>query len=104
MLKFYFNLLSSILLISFVYSIKSFYGEPEQIHLSYGATPDKMIVTWITMDPVNVSVVEYGTDSINLTQYDTNELFVDGGVEKRKLTVHRVILSNLVPGQVYSTI
>lgn len=75
--------------------------QPEQIHLSYGATPDRMIVTWVTMDPVSSSAVEYGQDKLDKIEYGTQDLFTDGGFEKRKMTIHRVLLSNLTPGQTY---
>ncbi|CAF4240024.1 unnamed protein product, partial [Rotaria sordida] len=40
------------------------FGQPEQIHLSYGRDPSLMIVTWVTLNEVNDSVVEYGQDDI----------------------------------------
>jgi hypothetical protein len=60
-----------------------------------------MIVTWVTQDAVNESVVEYGSDSLNKVEYGTHDLFVDGGFQRRHLYIHRVQLSNLVPGTVY---
>jgi hypothetical protein len=61
-----------------------------------------MIVTWVTQDPVNESVVEYGLGAvIGQVEYGAFELFVDGGFEKREITVHRVQLSNLIPGKTY---
>jgi hypothetical protein len=60
-----------------------------------------MIVTWVTQDPVNESVVEYGINSINQVALGTQDLFVDGGFERRHLTIHRVQLSNLIPGKTY---
>ena len=75
---------------------------PEQIHLPYGSTPDQMIVTWVTLDYVNDSVVEYGINDFKNTAFGTSEIFIDGGSEKRKINMHRVILSNLLANQTYS--
>lgn len=77
------------------------YTEPEQIHLSYGATPDRMIVTWVTLDPVNESMVEFGDSSLNQLAVGSSQMFVDGGSEKRSMCIHRVQLTNLVPGKTY---
>ena len=75
---------------------------PEQIHLSYGSTPDQMIVTWVTLDYVNESTVEYGINNFKNAVTGVSEVFTDGGSEKRKINIHRVILSDLKPDQTYS--
>ena len=67
----------------------------------FEATPTHMIVTWVTMGPVNESVVEYGLEGLNQKQNGSWELFVDGGDEKRQMIIHRVILNNLTPGKTY---
>ena len=77
---------------------------PEQIHLAYGSTPDQMIVTWVTLDYVNESVVEYGVHDFKSLATGVSEIFVDGGSEKRKINIHRVVLSNLLPDETYSKI
>ena len=77
---------------------------PEQVHLSYGSTPDQMIVTWVTLDYVNESTVEYGIDDFKNVATGISEIYVDGGSEKRKINIHRVILSGLLPNQTYSII
>jgi hypothetical protein len=66
------------------------------------AKPDQMIVTWVTLDYVNESFVEYGLKALDqrAAGYQTN--FTDGGNEHRTLTIHRVLLSNLTFGQQYS--
>lgn len=60
-----------------------------------------MIVTWVTQDPVNESMVEFGLTSLNQVAQGSSQVFVDGGTQKRSMTVHRVQLTNLVPGQTY---
>ena len=98
------------------------FGQPEQIHISYGRTlkllwcskdfsyifllslvdPSLMVVTWITMNPVNDSIVEYGENGV-LNQRATGNvsIFQDSGTEKRREYVHRVVLRNLKPGHRY---
>lgn len=61
-----------------------------------------MIVTWVTLNQINDSVVEYGANEMldqRATGYVT--LFQDSGTEKRREYIHRVILQNLIPGQKY---
>lgn len=60
-----------------------------------------MIVTWVTQDYVNESVVEYGIDAINQVTMGNQTIFTDWGVERRKMTIHRVLLQNLKPGTTY---
>lgn len=61
-----------------------------------------MVVTWITLNYVNESVVEYGDDKFDLTALGSSVNFTDGGIEKRKLNIHTVLIENLVPGKKYS--
>jgi hypothetical protein len=82
--------------------LTQFDSYPEQIHLSYGSRPDQMTVTWVTLDYVNETAVEYGIDDLKNLVMGTSEEFVDGGTEKRKINIHRVILSGLLPNQTYS--
>ncbi|RMZ98494.1 iron zinc purple acid phosphatase [Brachionus plicatilis] len=77
------------------------YYQPEQVHLSYGARPDQMVVTWVTMSPVPESVVEYGIYKIDSSVSGTSSIFVDGGNLRRNMTVHRVVLEKLTPGKSY---
>ena len=61
-----------------------------------------MIVTWVTVNPINDSVVEYGIDEgLDLRATGTVSIFQDGGSEQRREYVHRVVLRSLVPGQRY---
>jgi hypothetical protein len=103
-------LLSSILLLSIVtiVSSKSLYlgdpifGQPEQIHISYGQDPSLMIVTWVTLNLIDKTVVEYGQNGI-LDQRMTGwvSTFQDSGSEQRREYIHRVVLRDLKPGQRY---
>lgn len=80
---------------------KEVYTQPEQVHLSYGANPSQMVVTWVTQEATNGSVVEYGIDKLDEIAWQAEETFTDGGSEKRTLVIHRVIMKNLKPGTKY---
>ncbi|GIX92566.1 acid phosphatase type 7 [Caerostris darwini] len=75
--------------------------QPEQIHLSLGQNPTEMVVTWTTMDPTNTSTVEYGRVRINQVKTGYVTKFVDGGSLARVLYIHRVVLTDLLPGTNY---
>lgn len=79
--------------------------QPQQIHLSLGASPQEMIVTWLTTNSTPHSIVQYGpaeaVPTFPLTQEGYQTKFVDGGSEKRSMYIHRVLLKNLKPGQGY---
>ncbi|CAF0889652.1 unnamed protein product [Brachionus calyciflorus] len=77
------------------------YYQPEQVHLAYGARPDQMIVTWVTLSAVNESVVEFGNGKINQRVNGTSKIFTDGGLQRRKMEIHKVLLENLIPGETY---
>lgn len=96
-----------------------YYGQPEQIHLSYGrkwdearvqrttssfrsVDPSLMIVTWVTLNEVNDSVVEYGAlDTLEQRATGWVSVFQDSGNELRREYVHRVVLRDLIPGRKY---
>ena len=61
-----------------------------------------MIVTWVTLNEVNDSVVEYGQVTL-LDKRTTGSVsvFQDDGAEQRREYIHRVVLRNLIPGQKY---
>ena len=63
----------------------------------------KFVVTWTTLSPTTSSVVEFGYDPENLENsvHGTEEVFVDGGDEKRKEYIHRVIFPKLTPKKRY---
>ena len=61
-----------------------------------------MIVTWVTLNEVNDSIVEYGqTDVFEKRATGSVSIFQDSGSEKRREYVHRVVLRDLMPGQKY---
>ena len=60
-----------------------------------------MVVTWVTFDPTDVSVVEYGIRDLNMVAKGTMDKYIDGGSEHRTIYMHRVTLTELTPGQMY---
>ncbi|XP_077516899.1 acid phosphatase type 7-like isoform X3 [Amblyomma americanum] len=74
------------------------YVEPEQVHLSYGALPTQMVVTWTTFHPTNESVVEFGENGLDRRATGYSSKFYDGGSERRLIFIHRVVLEDLRPG------
>ena len=60
-----------------------------------------MVVTWVTMNRTTASVVEYGRDNLNTVARGSQDVFIDGGSERRHIYMHRVTLSGLMPGQSY---
>ncbi|XP_064480841.1 acid phosphatase type 7-like [Ornithodoros turicata] len=74
------------------------YTQPQQVHLSYGASPAEVMVTWVTFSPTNVSTVEYGPWVFEQRVRGTVTEFK---VARRTLFVHRVLLTKLVPGTYY---
>ncbi|XP_042902962.1 acid phosphatase type 7 [Parasteatoda tepidariorum] len=101
------NLCFSLLVLSLFLTTTLFVAaldaKPEQIHLSYGKSPNEIIVTWVTFDPTNISTVEYGPlpNVTNKVKFGTVSKFVDGGYKKRVLWIHKVVLDDLVPGSEY---
>lgn len=64
-----------------------------------------MVVTWVTMNDITESVVEYGPDeTFGLRATGNVSVFQDSGTEKRREYIHRVVLQNLKPGQRYCMI
>lgn len=116
-------MLRLILLISIAIklSLSDVQTQPEQIHLSLGGNhhfsyslliqlrfalevnQQEMIVTWVTFDSTPDSIVEYGTVASRLTLSAQGAItpFQDGGNEQRIIYIHRVVLTDLTPGQTY---
>lgn len=77
--------------------------QPEQVHLSYPGVSGSMEITWTTFDKAE-SMVEYGLWGGRLFEMSAKgqaTLFVDGGVEKRRMYIHRVTLTGLKPASSY---
>jgi hypothetical protein len=60
-----------------------------------------MYVTWLTFDDTLRSTVEYG-DNLELVAEGSSTMFEDGGDEKLRRYIHRVLLKDLIPGKSYS--
>jgi len=79
------------------------YAKPEQIHLSYGTTPQQMIVTWSVHDQTNTSYILYGRAGRLITKVPANVTKrVDEGKSQWTQYIHKVVLDNLMPGEVYT--
>lgn len=76
---------------------------PEQVHLSLGNSIHEMVVTWLTLDDVNTTVlVEYGAQPSQLRSRAIGKttVFVDGGPAKTVRYIHRARML-VTPGKTY---
>ncbi|XP_038622962.1 acid phosphatase type 7 [Tachyglossus aculeatus] len=78
-------------------------AHPEQVHLSFQGEPGSMTVTWTTWVAA-ASEVQFGQapgEILPLRAQGTSSPFVDGGILRRTLYMHRVLLRGLTPGVRY---
>ena len=76
----------------------------QQIHLSFGRNIDEMIVTWVTKHLDQNVHVRYGpnaTEKFRFKAKASTTKFVNPGKERRVIYIHRAILKQLEPGQIY---
>jgi len=78
-------------------------AKPEQIHLSYGSTPQQMIITWSVHDQTNQSYILYGKGG-KMTMKATANVTkrVDEGKSQNTQYMNKAVLDNLEPGEVYT--
>lgn len=53
--------------------------------------PNEIVVTWSTMDDTSNTLVEYGTHTPGFLAIGRSFEFVDGGKDKHKLYIHKVM-------------
>jgi len=76
--------------------------QPQQIHLSLGANPSQMIVTWLTTNKTNERpICYYGEEKLTKQQLGSEKEFIDDGFHKIKRYIQRVTLTDLVSGNTY---
>jgi hypothetical protein len=96
------NLFSILLLCTALNAIHAEdYYQPEQIHISYGALPSQMIITWTTLSNVSDHVVEYGLNSLDMTAHGSYRILKNSGTSGRQTQIHYVLLNDLIPGEKY---
>lgn len=73
------------------------------VFLMFTDDPTKMTVTWSTVSDPQASICEYGTAGLDMKVNGFRTTFVDGGDERRTQIIHRVTLTDLIPGSAYRT-
>ncbi|KAI8784304.1 iron/zinc purple acid phosphatase protein isoform X1 [Biomphalaria glabrata] len=78
---------------------------PEQIHISYGAKPNQMMIVWSQLNQTQINGVRYGLNGqLDQQKLGNSTKFVDGGTEHRFQFISKVLLDDLIPGKVYTYI
>lgn len=62
-----------------------------------------MWITWLTYNDTFSSLVEYGINDLRWSAKGNSILFIDGGKQKSRRYIHRILLTDLIPGTVYRT-
>ncbi|XP_054165988.1 acid phosphatase type 7-like [Oppia nitens] len=84
------------------YDTHIIYSQPQQIHLSLGPSKSDIIVTWVTFNQTESSLVKFGNCQLDKWALPGSAtLFTDSGPEKRQMYIHRVIINDLKPGVKY---
>lgn len=60
-----------------------------------------MWITWLTYNDTFSSVVEYGINDLRWSAKGRSILFIDGGEQRSRRYIHRILLTDLVPGTIY---
>ncbi|EJW79864.1 hypothetical protein WUBG_09227, partial [Wuchereria bancrofti] len=60
-----------------------------------------MWITWLTYNDTFSSVVEYGINDLRWSVKGSSSLFIDGGKQRSRRYIHRVLLTGLIPGTIY---
>lgn len=69
--------------------------------MSYVDNVSEIVVSWITQNNTQISVVEYGIGGLVKRATAIPQRFVDGGKDHTVRYTHNVKLSNLLPKQTY---
>jgi len=79
-----------------------YFGQPEQIHLAYNGSPNRLSVTWVTFDDTETSYIQYGRNGqLNQKVQSRISRFVDGGRKKSVRYIHRVFIKDIKAGERY---
>lgn len=104
-------LLVQIFLVSMAVSLVEPFGgyppilrvQPQQIHIAYGKTPQEMMIMWSQLDQTEKNVVLYGVNGhLTQTKLGRSSNFTDGGSQHSTQYISRVLLEDLIPGEVYT--
>lgn len=79
-------------------------GQPEQLHLSYGGRPQRMLLTWLTHEDVGESEVRFRTGTADWRRARANVTLFRDGLIPRDRFIHRAELLQLEPGKEYGII
>ena len=94
----------SIVLLAAMVCVATGSSHHQQIHLSFAQNIDEMLVTWVTKHNDQKVHVQYGlneTDEFEFKAKASTTKYVNPGREGRVIFIHRAILRELEPGQLY---